>query len=94
MLLLILITFSLLVILIALFTAKLNAKTPCDHNWVEDENQIRCTKCFRATTKVRSMARDEHYMSKPVITTSKGVPLAYDDAEDTNEAMEDALLLD
>lgn len=47
MLLLILAAFSLLVIIIGLTTAKLNAKTPCDHNWVESDGELRCTKCFR-----------------------------------------------
>ena len=90
MFLLFLIILSVLVFTIALVTAKFNVKPPCDHNWVEDDYQIKCTKCFRATTKVRSTARDEQYLSKPVITTSKGVPLAYDDSEE----MEDALLID
>ena len=45
---LILVTFSLLVIIIGLTTAKLNAKVPCGHNWVETENHdLKCTKCYR-----------------------------------------------
>jgi len=91
MLLLILISFSLLVILIALFTAKLNVKVPCAHNWVEEGNNIRCTKCFRTTTKVINTKTTERNLSAPLITTSKGIPLAYDEAD---EAMEDALLAD
>lgn len=91
MLLLILISFSLLVILIALFTAKLNAKVPCDHHWIEEGNKIRCTKCYRATTRVVNTQTNERNPSTPLITTSKGVPLAYDEAD---EVMEDALLAD
>lgn len=48
MLLSILVTFSVLVIVIGLTTAKLNAKTPCDHNWEETgDGNIKCTRCLR-----------------------------------------------
>lgn len=44
----ILLIFCLIVIIIGLATAKLNAKVPCDHNWVEtEEGHVRCTKCYR-----------------------------------------------
>jgi hypothetical protein len=45
---LILATFILLVIIIGLTTAKLNAKAPCDHNWIETEDHdLKCSKCLR-----------------------------------------------
>jgi hypothetical protein len=37
--------FTLIVAIIALVTNKLNAKTPCDHEWVEQENSFKCCKC-------------------------------------------------
>jgi hypothetical protein len=57
--------FCLIVIIIGLATAKLNAKVPCDHNWVEtEEGHIKCTKCYR-------MIRHEHGVSE----TDLGVTL-------------------
>lgn len=48
MLLSIFLIFFLIVIIIGLSTAKLNAKVPCDHNWVEtEEGHVKCTKCYR-----------------------------------------------
>jgi hypothetical protein len=47
MLLLILITLSVLVVAIGFATARLNLKVPCEHHWVESENGIKCSKCFR-----------------------------------------------
>jgi len=37
--------FTLLVAAIAVVTHKLNAKTPCDHNWVDNDHSAKCTKC-------------------------------------------------
>lgn len=48
MLTLIFVSFVLSVLIIGVVTAKLNAKRPCDHNWVETDNQsIKCTLCNR-----------------------------------------------
>ncbi|MBS1525166.1 MAG: hypothetical protein JST19_05920 [Bacteroidetes bacterium] len=47
MLLLGLIGFCTLVIGIAIVTARLNEKTPCDHDWAETDKGYKCTKCFR-----------------------------------------------
>ena len=37
--------FMLLVGVIAIVTNKLNTKTPCDHNWVEQGTKVNCCKC-------------------------------------------------
>jgi hypothetical protein len=37
--------FILLVAAIAVVTHKLNAKTPCDHNWEERDQAVKCSKC-------------------------------------------------
>jgi len=37
--------FILLVAVIAVVTDRLNAKTPCDHNWEQHENSVKCSKC-------------------------------------------------
>jgi len=37
--------FILLIAAIAVVTHKLNAKTKCDHNWVEHDHSVKCTKC-------------------------------------------------
>ena len=62
----ILLTFCLIVIIIGLATAKLNAKVPCEHHWVETgEGNFKCTKCYR-------MIRHEQEMSD----TELGVKIA------------------
>jgi hypothetical protein len=44
----ILFIFFLIVIIIGLATARLNAKVPCEHHWVEtEEGHIKCAKCYR-----------------------------------------------
>jgi len=50
-----LVTFSAIVILIAIVTHKLNSPVPCDHDWKETENGLRCTKCLR------TIRRDDEY---------------------------------
>ncbi|HJP64379.1 MAG TPA: hypothetical protein VJ844_13120 [Mucilaginibacter sp.] len=37
--------FVLLVVAIAVVTNKLNAKTPCDHNWESHDKSFKCCKC-------------------------------------------------
>jgi|GEM_PF-3143767 len=60
MLLIILVTFSLLVIAIGLTTAKLNAKPPCVHDWLEtDNNGIKCSKCSRVIRHIHEEAGPE-----------------------------------
>jgi len=56
MLLLILGTFSLLVIIIGLTTAKMNVKAPCDHDWIENNGELRCSKCFRVIHHAHDVA--------------------------------------
>jgi hypothetical protein len=52
--------FCLTVIIIGLATAKLNAKGPCDHHWVEtEEGDIKCTKCYRMIRHVQDMSQTE-----------------------------------
>ena len=46
----ILIIFIALVIAIALITAKLNARTPCNHQWKEADGYIICGKCNKVIT--------------------------------------------
>ena len=38
-------SFIVLVAVIGLVTAKLNAKTPCTHDWHEHGNKCTCSKC-------------------------------------------------
>lgn len=53
----ILFIFCLIVIIIGLATAKLNAKGPCDHNWVEtEEGHVKCAKCYRTIRRVYDMS--------------------------------------
>jgi hypothetical protein len=47
MFILVLIVFFVLVMTIAVITAKLNAKPPCDHDWHEVDGDLRCFKCNR-----------------------------------------------
>lgn len=37
--------FMLLVVVIAVVTHRLNAKTPCAHDWKENGQAFKCTKC-------------------------------------------------
>jgi len=79
MLLFILGSFSLLVIVIGLTTAKLNAKAPCDHNWVKTNNDdIRCSKCFRVIRRTRDTALAETQMQpiKDKVMRPEGVRIA------------------
>jgi len=56
----ILLIFCLIVIIIGLATAKLNAKVPCDHNWVEtEEGRVRCIKCYRVIRHTDDMSVSE-----------------------------------
>jgi len=61
MLLTILIGFFLLVVIIGLITAKFNVKTPCDHQWEEDDHQIKCSKCFRAISKTPAAIHEAYF---------------------------------
>jgi hypothetical protein len=38
-------SFILLVAVIAIVTHKLNAKTPCDHQWEKHDGSVKCSKC-------------------------------------------------
>ena len=56
----ILFTFFLVVIIIGLATAKLNAKGPCGHEWVEtEEGHIKCTKCYRMIRHIQDIPDTE-----------------------------------
>jgi hypothetical protein len=56
----VLLIFCLIVIIIGLATAKLNAKVPCDHHWVEtDEGHIKCTRCYRMIRRVQDMSETD-----------------------------------
>jgi hypothetical protein len=56
----ILFIFSLIVIIIGLATAKLNAKGPCAHQWVETEDgHIKCTKCYRMIRHIQDIPEPE-----------------------------------
>jgi hypothetical protein len=57
------VTFSAIVILIAIVTHKMNAPTPCDHDWKETEMGLQCTKCNRR------IQRHDHYLSQEVPVT-------------------------
>ena len=37
--------FALIVAVIAVVTNKLNAKTPCNHNWEENDGTVQCCNC-------------------------------------------------
>jgi hypothetical protein len=41
-------SFILLVAVIGLVTAKLNTKTPCNHDWHEHGNTCKCSKCGKS----------------------------------------------
>lgn len=43
--------FMLLVAVIGIVTAKINAKVPCDHDWHEMENTVKCSKCSKCIPK-------------------------------------------
>jgi hypothetical protein len=60
MILSIFITLFLMVVIIGLATARLNAKVPCDHDWVETEGgDIKCRKCYRVIRHVHDLADTE-----------------------------------
>src|SRR3569832_2199542 len=85
MLMLILVTFSLLVIIIGLTTAKLNAKVPCDHNWVETESHdLRCTKCFRVIRHTSDEARSEMKLVQERPIRPEGVRISQQFLRDTD----------
>ena len=56
----ILLIFFLIVIVIGLATAKLNAKVPCDHHWVETiEGHVKCSKCYRMIRQIQDVTGKE-----------------------------------
>jgi hypothetical protein len=44
-------SFMLVVAVIGIITAKINAKTPCTHEWHEDDTTHKCTKCNKSIPK-------------------------------------------
>jgi len=49
----ILLILSVIVAAIGLVTYKLNEKAPCEHEWEESENSVKCTKCNRVIRKTK-----------------------------------------
>ena len=53
MILMILISFSVLVMVIAIVTAIMNTKSSCEHEWEEFNSYNKCSKCNRVISRGR-----------------------------------------
>lgn len=42
------------VFMIGIVTSILNAKVPCDHDWIEDETHLKCPKCLKGIDRLIS----------------------------------------
>ena len=51
-------SFIILVAVIGIVTNRLNAKTPCEHNWIEHEHGYKCSKCAKAIRKHAEVYRN------------------------------------
>jgi len=49
----VLLILSVVVVAIGLVTYKLNEKVPCEHEWEESDNSVKCTKCNRVIQKTQ-----------------------------------------
>ncbi|HVV56223.1 MAG TPA: hypothetical protein VHC47_12895 [Mucilaginibacter sp.] len=56
-------SFILLVAVIALVTNRLNAKTPCEHDWQEHDHSFKCCKCGKKIPDYTAVYADQHNSS-------------------------------
>src|SRR6201993_669512 len=87
----VLITFFLIVVIIGLATAKLNAKGPCDHHWVEtEEGNIRCTRCYRTIRHEHDMSERELGVTLLKSQDDSGKPVRADGVKISAQVLKDA----
>jgi hypothetical protein len=52
--------FVLLVTVIAIVTHKINTKVPCDHDWHEHDDKVKCSKCSKSIPNYNTSASNTY----------------------------------